>query len=64
MAIRTEYQVVISCDSCWRNWVEAYFTQKRGIAHARKEGWKIGKRVTCPACQRISEHVREKYLEK
>ena len=52
MGIRTEYQAVISCDSCYNNWVEAYYTQKEAIAGARKAGWKIGKKVICPKCQK------------
>ena len=55
MSIRTEYQVVITCDSCPINWVEAYERQKQAIKAARREGWKIGKRVTCPECQRRGE---------
>ena len=31
---------------------EAYYTQKVAIKEARKAGWKIGKKVTCPACQK------------
>jgi len=51
MGIRTEYQAVITCDTCLDNWIEAGYTQKEAIAGARKAGWKIGKKVTCPKCQ-------------
>ena len=55
MGIRTEYQAVITCDFCYNNWIEAYYTQKEAIKGARKEGWKIGKKVTCPKCQKKGE---------
>ncbi len=51
MPIRTEYQAVVTCDDCWRNLVDAYMLQKEAIRAARRKGWKIGKRVTCPECQ-------------
>ncbi len=52
MGVRTEYQAVITCDSCGDNWVEAYYTQKMALRNSRKQGWKIGKKVTCPMCQK------------
>lgn len=51
MAIRTEYQAVVSCDFCGNNIVEAYWRQKEVIKEARQLGWKIGRHVTCPKCQ-------------
>ncbi len=50
MAIRTEHQAVITCDSCGNNWVEADYTQDKAKKAARKEGWSIGKYTTCPEC--------------
>ena len=52
MGIKTEYQAVVSCDYCYENLVEAYWRQKEVIEEARKLGWKIGKKVTCPKCLR------------
>ena len=52
MGVLTEYQAVVSCDSCYDNLVEAFWTQKETIKEARKLGWKIGKKVTCPKCQK------------
>ena len=51
MGICTEYQAVVSCDFCGENLVEAYWIQKEAIKEARRMGWKIGKKVTCPKCQ-------------
>ena len=52
MAVHTEYQAVVSCDFCGENLVEAYWTQKQIIKEARREGWRIGKKVKCPKCRR------------
>lgn len=52
MGICTECQVVVSCDFCYENLVEAYWRQKEAIKEARKLGWKVGKKVTCPKCQK------------
>lgn len=51
MGIRTEYQAVITCDQCYDNFVDAFFTQKQAITHAHKDGWSIGKKITCPKCR-------------
>jgi len=32
--------------------IEADWPQKKIIEQARVYGWKIGKKVTCPACQK------------
>ena len=52
MSVHTEYQAVVSCDFCGENLVEAYWLQKEVIKEARQLGWKVGKKVTCPKCQR------------
>jgi len=51
MGIRTEFQVVLTCDHCGDNWVEAYWTQREVIKRARKNGWTVGKTVKCPKCR-------------
>jgi len=51
MGVHTEYQAVVTCDFCGENYVEAYWRQKELIKEVRKEGWKVGKKVTCPKCQ-------------
>lgn len=51
MGVSTEYQAVVSCDFCYENLVEAYWSQKEIIKEARKEGWSIGKKVKCPKCR-------------
>jgi len=55
MPVRTEYQAVVTCDFCYQNLVEAYWRQKDAIKEARKADWKIGKKVTCPECQKRRE---------
>ena len=57
MPVLTEYQAVIQCDFCSDSLVEGMWRQKEAIAEARKMGWTIGKKVTCPNCKkaRISE---------
>ena len=52
MPVKTEYQVVIGCDLCYTKWVDAYVRQKEAIKEARREGWRIGKQVLCPECQK------------
>jgi hypothetical protein len=56
MAVKTEYQAVVSCDFCSDNIVEGYWRQKETIKEARRLGWKIGKKVTCPKCQ-VQAHI-------
>ena len=50
MGIRTEYQVVVTCDTCGDINTEAYTRQKDARKMFRSYGWKIGKKVTCPKC--------------
>lgn len=59
MTVKTEYQAVVSCDFCGENIVEAYWFQREVIKEARQMGWKIGKNVTCPKCQKKQKDARE-----
>jgi len=52
MPVWTEYQAVVCCDECRVKFIEADWPQKKIIEQARVYGWKIGKKVTCPACQK------------
>lgn len=51
MPVLTEYQAVVQCDSCGDSLVEGFWRQKEAIAEARKMGWTIGRKVTCPVCR-------------
>lgn len=55
MTVKTDRQVAITCDNCPENWVSSHITQKQAIKLARKEGWKIGKKTTCPNCCQIED---------
>ena len=59
MGIHTEYQSVIICDSCGNNYVNAYMSQKDAITKARRDGWSIGKKVTCPECKESVQAFKE-----
>lgn len=50
MGIITEHQVAIACDNCGDTWVNSHITQKEAMKEARREGWVIGRYVTCPEC--------------
>jgi hypothetical protein len=53
MGIVTERQVVVTCDNCWSNAVEADVTQKHMIEQCRKAGWLISKDKTlCSDCRK------------
>jgi len=56
--IKTEYQAIIQCDVCGETQTYAWMSQKEAIEDARREGWKIGKKVTCLRCQPISQEMR------
>lgn len=53
MPVRVESQTVIECDTCLSQFIEPY-SRKRVLSEARKNGWKIGKNVVCPDCQKKS----------
>ena len=52
MAIWVNHQTVITCDVCQlKDFIEAG-RRKDNVKLARKYGWKIGRKVTCPDCLR------------
>jgi len=61
MPVRTERRIIISCDGCGDGWggplfpkaiAAAQASQRGAIFYARMQGWKMGKKVTCPECQK------------
>ena len=52
MNIRTEHQVVITCDDCGEMRIDIEYPQKNAIKAARKEGWSISKNIYCPECRK------------
>ena len=56
MGVETERQVVIICDSCWANCVEAGVRQKDLVKRCRKVGWSFSKgKAICPDCKKLME---------
>ncbi len=50
MGLQTESQLVIICDVCGEMETNAGQGRKYSIKVFRKDGWAIGKKVTCPEC--------------
>ncbi len=50
MGIKAETQIVITCDECGDNYIEAR-TRKATIKLARQYGYSIGKYVLCFDCK-------------
>ena len=50
MGLQTESQLVIICDTCGEMDTDAGRGRKYSIKVFRKDGWSIGKKVTCPQC--------------
>ena len=57
MTIKTVTQTSIACDTCGTTaHCEAGVGRPQAITWARGDGWKIGKKVTCPECQKLPAH--------
>ncbi len=50
MGLYTESQLVIKCDTCGEMETNGGQGRAFSIKSFRKDGWKIGKKVTCPEC--------------
>ena len=58
MGIEHEQQWVFVCDTCGELEVLGAGTSRRySIKEARKDGWKIGNKVTCPECANKKEDL-------
>jgi len=58
MTIRTEYQVVVTCDFCGNKLVKANGHHRGMITEARKLGWRVTyKQATCPKCRHRASAV-------
>ena len=59
MSLHTESQLVIICDVCGEMETNAGQGRAYSIKGFRKNGWKIGKKVTCHECSQLQKGKEE-----
>lgn len=60
MGITRETQYVMECDVCDNSYITYAGDRRSAIGVFRENGWKIGKKHTCPDC---SSNINKEKLE-